>query len=195
MWNSINKLIRPLRQAAALAAAVCVLAVATAPAAQALNPTPVVHSEFVTVGPYRLQASFSQWPVVADRAMDFTFAPSDGIINHTAKLIAMTPDNRVYEHRRPTNMMLRRYTQDHDRWGLDSYLLPQTGTWHFQISMDGPQGPGSGELALPVGPRPGPPLSIAWLVGLLPLLVTIPLCTVLGIRSRRNRKPNSWSWD
>ncbi|WP_405974462.1 hypothetical protein OG496_41005 [Streptomyces sp. NBC_00988] len=184
-----------LRALSAVALAV-VAAMGAAPVAQAaVTPAPVVHSEFVTAGPYRLQVSFSEWPIAADRAMDITFQPDDGIRGHSAKLIMTAPDGAEFWHRRPEDRMLKPYVRGHDRWGLDTYVLPEQGTWRFHFTVDGPRGKGDGVLSLAVGPRPGPPLSLSWTIALLPLMVTIPLCVVLWIRGRRNRHTYQWAWE
>lgn len=198
MWTrmtAMSAMTAVLRRALAAAAAVTVLALSTAPAAQAaVGPAPVVHSEYVTAGPYQVQVSFSEWPVLADKALDFTFLPNGGIADRKAALTMYSPTGQDFLHRRNTDHMLRVYTRDHSRWGLDTYQLPDQGTWKLQFVVDGSAGSGTGSLALPVGPRPGPSLTLSWGLALLPLIVTIPLCFYLWLRGRRNKHPNAWSW-
>ncbi|MDH6113723.1 hypothetical protein P3T36_007519 [Kitasatospora sp. MAP12-15] len=197
MWTRMSALsaVRAvLRRAVAAAAAVTVLALSTAPAAQAVGPAPVVHSEYVTAGPYQVQVSFSEWPVLADKALDFTFLPDGGIAGHKAALTMYSPAGTDFLHRRNTDHMLRVYTRDHSRWGLDTYQLPAQGTWKLQFTVDGSSGSGTGTLALPVGPRPGPSLTLSWGLALLPLIATIPICFLLWLRGRRNRHANEWVW-
>ena len=165
-----------------------------ADAEAAVKPAPVVHTEYVDVGPYRLQVDFSQWPLAADRALDFTFEPADGIAGYKAQLTMVPPDGGDYLHRRKKDHGLRLYTRGHDRWGLDTYSLPAQGMWRFRFTMDGPQGPGTGDLPLLVGSRPGPSLPLSWAVALAPLIAAIPLFFYLWLRGRRTKREHAWVW-
>ncbi|MDQ0717840.1 hypothetical protein QFZ55_007292 [Streptomyces luteogriseus] len=70
-------------------------------------------------------------------------------------------------------------------------MLPDEGTWRFQLAVEGPEGTGRGSLSVPVGPRPGPPIEASWAVGLLPAIVAVPIClakrVVAGVRPRSGR--------
>jgi hypothetical protein len=175
---------------AALLGAVTAIVLSATPAF-AVDPIPVVHSETAVIGPYKMQVSFSDWPLSAGKSLDFTFLPADGIADHSGKLLMVNPAGEA------TNTPgddLARYPRQRDRWGLDTFLLEDEGTWKFQFTMDGPQGPGSGEVAIPVGPRPGPPIEVAWVLGLLPLILMVPVSVLLLIRGHRNPRPGRWSW-
>jgi hypothetical protein len=66
--------------------------------------------------------------------------------------------------------------------------LDSSGTWTLRFRIDGPQGEGTGDLAVEVLEQPGPPLALSWLVGLTPLALTMGFFVVVWIRTgpRRN---------
>ncbi|KAA2257580.1 hypothetical protein F0L68_25120 [Solihabitans fulvus] len=177
-------------------AALAVVGVVAAPAAQAVDPTPVVHSETAQVGPYAMRVSFTDWPVYAGKSLDFTFLPEDGIAGHTARMTMYRPNGDTLRTTRAqrTAKELQRFVRGYDRWGLDTFLLPDQGTWRFEFTVDGPKGHGVGSVSFPVGAMPGPPLAVSWAVGLLPAIAVLPIGVLLWLRGRRNRHPVEWSW-
>jgi hypothetical protein len=184
------------RLAGALLAAATAL-VLGAPAAFAVDPTAVVHSEIARVGPYTMRVNFSDWPVYSGKSLDFTFQTEDGIAGHQARLKMYRPDGDYLRTTRAnsTAQSLQRYVHDNNRWGLDTFLLPDEGTWRFEFTVDGPLGHGVGSALVPVGPMPGPPIAVSWAVGLLPAIAAVPVSVLLWLRGRRNRHPVRWSWD
>ena len=68
---------------------------------------------------------------------------------------------------------LSRHPRNRDVWGLDVESLNSSGTWTLRFTIDGPQGEGTGDLTIDVLEQPGPPLTLSWLVGLIPLALTL----------------------
>ncbi|MEU5956292.1 hypothetical protein [Streptomyces sp. NPDC047525] len=188
---------RYLRRSVSVTVLGLLATVVWAPAASAeAGPAPVVHSERVKAGPYDLQVSFSDWPLYAGRSLDMTFQPTQGIKGRTARLHLIRPSGGEYGKRGAgLGRELPRYTRSHDRWGLDATLLPDEGTWKFDLALDGPEGKGRGTLAVSVGPRPGPPIEVSWAVGLLPGLLMVPIGFTLWWRGRGRRTAAVWTWD
>lgn len=72
-------------------------------------------------------------------------------------------------------------------WGLDIRSLQSEGAWTFRFTIDGPQGPGTGDLKnLTVLAQPGPPMGLSWAISTLPLIVPVVL-VVLAWRRTRSR--------
>ncbi|MGW3912231.1 hypothetical protein ACWEBX_12035 [Streptomyces sp. NPDC005070] len=169
-----------------------------APAASAADADApaVVHAERLRVGPYDIEVSFSDWPLYAGRSLDMTFRTDRGIAGRTARLHLIGPSGEDYGKRGAgLGRALPRYTRSHDRWGLDGTLLPDEGTWRFELAVEGPEGAGRGSLSVPVGPRPGPPIEASWAVGLLPAIAAVPICLALWWRGRGRRGTAVWTWD
>ena len=53
----------------------------------------------------------------------------------------------------------------------------------LRFTIDGPQGEGTGDLAVDVLEQPGPPLALSWLVGLTPLALTLAFFAVVWMRT------------
>jgi hypothetical protein len=172
----------------ALLIAVVVLFFAAAPAHAAPPPVDLVHSENIQVGPYDLRASFSEWPIRADRSLDFTFVPDGDISGHKGHLTLVGPNIKGEQER------LARHPRARDQWGLDIRALPAEGVWRLEFAIDGPKGEGRGVLAVPVGPRPGPPAFVSWTVGLGPLIIGLIAAVVVWARRRSVTRPNAWTW-
>ncbi|WP_253770181.1 hypothetical protein [Goodfellowiella coeruleoviolacea] len=172
--------------AVALLAAVGLTAAATAPAAaEEYQPVETVHTERVQVGPYGMTVGFSTWPLHAMRSLDFTFTPDDGIAGKSGTLTAIGPDN---PGARP--QPLARHPRKRDVWGLDVRALPVEGQWTFRFTIDGPAGPGVGELTgLTVLAQPGPPMAVSWSISTLPLLGLVAFLVVAWRRVRPGRAP------
>lgn len=163
----------------AMLCVVAVLFIGVAPAAAADPLDYVVHTEHVQVGPYPVTVGFTVWPLRAMQSLDFTFQPDGGIAGKTGTITAIAPDGREDGDR------LSRHPRNHDVWGLDVESLDTSGTWTLRFAVDGPQGEGTGDLAVDVLEQPGPPLALSWLVGLAPLAVTLSLVAVVWIRTGR----------
>jgi hypothetical protein len=167
--------------------AVAMMFVVAVPAHAAPPPVEVVHSEQVQVGPYAVRASFSEWPVRAERSLDFTFLPDGDITGHQGTLKLVGPDHPGAAER------LARHPRARDQWGLDIRALPAEGVWNLEFTLDGPKGEGRGVLAVPVGPRPGPPSWLSWGVGLGPVIVGGIVLLIVWVRGRRSRR-DAWTW-
>ena len=76
-------------------------------------------------------------------------------------------------------------------WGLDVRSLDSAGTWTLRFEIDGPQGEGTGDLTIDVLKQPGPPLPLSWLVGLIPLTLTLVFFAVVWIRTSGRRDMDS----
>ena len=185
-------------KATILAVLTLLLGLATAPtAAAAPKPVAVVHSEVVKVGPYTLRASFSEWPLRADRSLDFLFEPANGIASMKGKVRPLSPAGKVFEPQvqsTPEGTDLARHPRNLSSWGFDIVALTSPGTWRFEFTLDGPDGRGTGVLEIPVGERPGPPSALAWSVGLLPLAAVVPIGGYLWWRTRPGRRRETWTW-
>ncbi|TWD83963.1 hypothetical protein FB561_5134 [Kribbella amoyensis] len=182
---------------AAAAAFVALGSFTAVPAAAAPAPVPVVHSEITKVGPYEVRTSFSEWPLRADRSLDFLFAPANGIQGMKGRIRPVSPAGKVF---RPQSQSkadgtdLARHPRALDDWGFDVVALPTPGTWRFEFTLDGPDGRGTGVLELLVGSRPGPPAALAWSLGLLPLAAVVPIGGYLWFRTRQARRRDVWTW-
>nr|WP_225953419.1 hypothetical protein [Kibdelosporangium phytohabitans] len=159
-----------------------------APAYAAPPPVEVVHSESVRVGPYDMRASFSEWPVRAERSLDFTFVPDGDIAGHQGTVRMVGPGVTGPKER------LARHPRARTEWGLDIRALPREGLWSLEFTVDGPKGPGTGVLAVPVGPRPGPSATLSWTIGLGPVIVGAFAGLVVWIRGRSRRRADAWTW-
>lgn len=164
----------------AVLAVLCV-SLSGAPAVGAYEPVNVVHSERIQVGPYGLIIGFSTWPVRAEQSLDYTFVPDGGIADKTGTL-SITPVGRDTE-RRPGPLV--RHPRKLDVWGLDIRALRQSGDHVMRFRLDGPAGPGEGDLTLPVLEQPGPPMALSWGISTIPLLVLVGFLIVVWRRTRR----------
>lgn len=176
-----------LRVMVSMLCAVAALSINVAPAVVADPLDYVVHTEHVQVGPYPVTVGFTVWPLRAMQSLDFTFEPNGGIAGKSGTVTAIAPDGREDGDR------LSRHPRNRDVWGLDVESLDSSGTWTLRFSIDGPQGEGSGDLAVDVLEQPGPPLALSWLVGLTPLGLTVVFFAVVWIRTgrRSNSEPSS----
>jgi len=158
----------------------------TAPT-QSYAPVVIVHQEHLSVGPYELTAGFSEWPVRARQSLDFTFEPRGGIEQMTGTLVVVSPTGEEDNLRRPSGVDgLPRHPRQPDVWGLDIFALAEPGDWVFTFGLDGPQGPATAEMIIPVLEQPGPPLALSWLVSLGPLIIILG---VLATAVRRGGRP------
>ncbi|SDF75854.1 hypothetical protein SAMN05216553_103133 [Lentzea fradiae] len=145
----------------------------------AFEPVNVVHTEKVQAGPYDLTIGFSTWPLKAMQSLDFTFAPQDGIAGKKGTLELVLGEEVVEDD------PLARHPRQLEVWGLDIAALPEPGTWTMRFAIDGPAGPGTGELTgLRVLEQPGPPLGLSWAVSTIPLFGLIALIVVAWRRTR-----------
>jgi hypothetical protein len=184
------------------AAAVIVLAGAS-PALAESGPIDIVHSERIELGDSTMTVSFSQWPLRADRSLDFTFAPAEGIRGRSATLRAIGPSGQPAGTLGQIGAVddsagwlpLPRHPRDRSVWGLDVVSLPEEGTWRFELAVKGPEGTSTGSLPIEVGPQPGPPYALSWTVAMLPWLVLVPLLVLGWMRTRpiRLRGTRAWS--
>jgi hypothetical protein len=163
----------------AVLATITLLFLSAAPAA-AYDPVNVVHTERVQVGPYPMTVGFSTWPVKALQSLDFTFEPDGGIAGKSGEvlLVHTAGDDRQGEP-------LARHPRKREVWGLDVRSLPTPGTWTMRFTVDGPAGPGTGELpTLTVLEQPGPPMELSWAISAIPLFGLIALIVVAWRRTR-----------
>ena len=167
-----------LRAAVAMVCAAAMLSIGVAPQASADPLDYVVHTERVQVGPYPMTVGFTVWPLRAMQSLDFTFEPDGGIAGKSGTLTAIAPDGREDADR------LSRHPRNRDVWGLDVQSLDSSGTWTLRFTIDGP-GEGTGDLTVDVLKQPGPPLALSWIIGLIPLTLTLAFFAVVWIRTGR----------
>lgn len=186
------------RTLVAMTGVVLTLLAAAQPAAAAPDPVNVVHSETVPMGAATLTVSFDDWPVPSHRSMDFLFEPVGGIEGRTGLLRVVSPSGEVGIsgiglERRGDDIVLPRHPRARDVWGLDVVALPEEGTWRFEFTVDGPQGRSTGVLPVEAGPAPGPPMTLSWVVAMLPWVIAVPLLAYAGIRRiRRGTGKPTW---
>lgn len=165
-------------------------------AAHGGGPVTIVHTEYVDVGPYPMAVEFSEWPLRAERSLDIVFHPDDrlgdvldaGIAGKGGTVTLIAPSGAEEER------MLARHPRLREFWGLDIIALPEEGVWTLRLDVAGVEGSGTGSVPVAVGPRPGPPVLVGWL---LPLAVggTMIAAVVAAWRKvRPARDPETWAW-
>lgn len=154
----------------------------TAGTALAYEPVNVVHTERVQAGPYSLTVGFSTWPVKALQSLDFTFVPDGGIEGRSGTLSVSRPDGKRAGRPDP----LVRHPRKLEVWGLDITALPDPGDWTLAFAVDGPDGPGTGRLVLPVQEQPGPPMGLSWAISTVPLFGLVALIVIAWRRTRED---------
>ncbi|MDF2830082.1 MAG: hypothetical protein K0R01_3365 [Mycobacterium sp.] len=180
-------IVNRLRAIVAMLCAVATVSIGAAPAAVADPLDYVVHTEHVQVGPYPVTVGFTVWPLRAMQSLDFTFEPDGGIAGKSGTITAIAPDGQEEADR------LSRHPRNREVWGLDVESLSSSGAWTLRFTVDGPQGEGTGDLAVDVLEQPGPPLALSWLVGLLPLALTVVFVAVVWIRTGPRGNANTRS--
>jgi hypothetical protein len=184
------------------------LALAFAPSVLAAT---VAHTETLNVGNTTLYIHFSEFPLRAERSFDLTVEASGGITGKQAIFRLIQPDGTFWlgEQDRP----LPRFPRDRSLWGLDSFALPQAGTWQLEITLDehsansehsassersasnARRSEHSARLPLTLLERPaGPPgLLILWLAS-LPMLALALLAARAWLRVRPLRQAEAQTW-
>jgi hypothetical protein len=178
------------RPAVATAAAAALLLLAPAAVlAHASDP----HHETIQAGPYEVLVGFSEWPIRAERSLDITFEPEGGIEGKTATIKITDPNG---EWDRGGVGPLGRHPRQRELWGLDLIAFPTPGDWTIELTIDGPEGTGTGTLSgIPVGERPGPPPAPMWAIAALPLffLIWLGVRGWLTVRPGRTQEAYAWS--
>jgi hypothetical protein len=183
--------IAPRVPASAVAATAAAILLLLTPATT-LAHSPEPHHETIQAGPYEVVVGFSEWPIRAERSLDLTFAPEGGIEDKTAA-IRITDPNGDWE--RGGVGPLGRHPRQRDLWGLDLLAFPAPGEWTIELTIDGPQGTGTGTLAaIPVGERPGPPPAPMWVIAALPLVFLVWLGVRGWILVRPGTKVEADAW-
>jgi hypothetical protein len=164
------------------------LAIPATPAL-AVEPVVIVHEEQIEVGPYKLTIGFSRWPLNADRSLDIVFMPEGGIEGLSGSFDIVTPSGLE-----DTDTLVR-HPRMRTAWGLDVVALNEEGPWSIVFTINGPAGQGVGRFApLFVGERPGPPIELSWLIGMLPIGGMLALVVVAWWRVRPGKQPDAWNW-
>lgn len=177
----------------ALLAALLVLLTPGAAAAQAqqreYTGVPVAHRERVQVGPYALTVGVSDWPMRSQRSVNILFTPDGGIQGRHGTVTLVAPSGRELERE------LVRHPRVPTVWGLDIIALPEEGRWLWRLDIRGPDGRGTGSLAVTLAARPGPPAAVGWIpAGLVAAALTALLATAWR-RAAPARRPEASSWD
>ncbi len=187
---------RASRRLAAAIVAIVVLALPLGVAAHGGGPVTIVHTEYVQVGPYPMAVEFSEWPLRAERSLDIVFHPDDrlgnvldtGIAGKGGTVTLIAPSGA--EDERP----LVRHPRLREFWGLDIIALPEEGVWTLRLDIAGVEGAGTGSLPVAVGPRPGPPILVGWLLPLAVGGVMIAAVVAAWRKARPARDPETWAW-
>jgi hypothetical protein len=178
----------PGRAVVATAAAILLLLTPATTLAHAPDP----HHETIQAGPYEVLVGFSEWPIRAERSLDITFEPEGGIEDKTAT-IRITDPNGEWE--RGGVGPLGRHPRQRELWGLDLIAFPTPGDWTIELTIDGPEGTGTGTLSgIPVGERPGPSPAPMWAIAALPLLFLVWLGVQAWIRVRPGSTQEALAW-
>lgn len=171
------RILNRVRSVVAVLCAALALAIGVAPSAAADPLHYVVHTERVQVGPYPMNVGFTVWPIRAMQSLDFTFEPAGGIADKSGTVTQIAPGGRSDTGR------LSRHPRNRSIWGLDVHSLDAAGTWTLRFEIDGPQGPGTGELTIDVLKQPGPPLPLSWAIGLIPLALAVAFYVAVWVRT------------
>jgi hypothetical protein len=150
----------------------------------------IQHRENLKVGPYKLEVGFSQWSVRAERSLDITFSPQDGIVGKSGTIKYTSPSGE-----KSPEIELVRFPKNRNIWGLDLTTLPKKGTWNLEFKIIGAQGTGVGNFKLNVLERPaGPSVALTQPLGLIPILAVIILATRAWLRVKplRHAEANQW---
>lgn len=161
---------------------------AAGPAAPASPGLSVVHRELVQAGPYPVTVGFTEWPMRAERSLDVVFLPEPGVDRVSGTLTRVSPSGQV------ATLPLLRHPKMRSAYGLDIVAFREQGTWLLRFDLQGPQGPGSGVLAVDVGERPGVPVLVGWLPTLGILGVMVAAVALAWYRHRPGRRPQARSW-
>ncbi len=175
--------------AAALLAVPGPAAAAAAPRGdQAEEQLSLVHREQVYADPYSVTVGFTEWPIFSERSLDIVFRPEPGVdqVRGTLTLTSPDGDTEVQD--------LVRHPKMRDAYGLDIFAFPGEGDWTLRFDLTGPDGPGSGTLVVPLGPRPGPPIILGWAPVLLILGLILAAVTLGWRRYRPGAAPQTSQW-
>lgn len=160
----------------------------TAPAASAHQAVP--HQESIMVGPYPMVVWISDWPIAAERSVDFTFNPEGGIADKSATFRLIMPDGEVYRDR-----PLPRHPRNRSVWGIDLIALPVEGPWVLELTVTGPEGTGHATFPMELIEAPGPPPLVSWTIGVVPpLLLLIGLSVAAWRRFPPGTRRLAWTW-
>lgn len=160
-------------------------------AAPAAAHEAVPYQERIMVGPYPVEVWVSDWPIAAERSVDFTLNPDGGIQGKSGTIAFIMPSGETY-----FDTPLPRHPRNRAVWGIDLIALPEPGPWRIELTIDGPEGAGSGEFGpMTLIAQPGPPPLLSWALGVLPPLLF--LGWLLGSSFRRvpiSSRRLAWSW-
>ena len=157
----------------------------------------------VQVGPYPVVIEFSEWPIRAERSVDYFFEPAGGVDGKTATITFISPkqvETALTGHTDPSEHLaawpLPRHPRQRDVWGLDLFALPHPGEWQIKLTIDGPLGPGEATVGpFTVLEQPGPPAPVSWAVGVLPPLgFLVWLIARAGLRVHPGRRAEARVW-
>lgn len=127
---------------------------------------PVAHSQTVRVGPYAVDVEHTEWPARAIRGNPIFFVPQGGTVGKSARVKVIF----VGKEKWPGFMPIGTYPGVQDAWAIQEWYYPMQGEWAWEIEVDGPLGKAVGRTEpMLVGPPPGMPQWLGWLVGLTPL--------------------------
>ncbi len=150
-----------LRLSAALA--LLVVTLATAGAAWASGPA---RTQTLAVGPYIVDVNLYQDPPYVDTPFEVTVVPHHASLRLQGQVTA-TPG--LGTDAVPLHFAL---TASDDSSTLQGMVrMPVRGAWNLVLSLSGPQGTGTGQVAVTVAAPGAIPFWLAWVIGASPLLL------------------------
>jgi hypothetical protein len=123
--------------------------------------------ENARVGPYRLKVTYLNAPKGGE-ALEFTVTADSPDRAPASLSVIAIPGPRLSAT--PVNAQVRKL--ENGPW-QGSVLLTQQGNWSLTLDADGRFGKATGQASVTAGYLDAPPLALAWLIGLLPILTMV----------------------
>jgi hypothetical protein len=145
-------------------------------------PKEMVQVGQLNAGPYGLTVLANEYPIKAKKSLQLHIVPEGGIAGMKGSYRLTLPGSS----RKEIKGGLNPYPGVKDAWAVDFAGIPAEGDWVLELSIQGPQGEGTGSLDhFKVLPPPGIPKSVGWIIGLFPLYLLLAFIFSEGRRLRR----------
>ena len=120
---------------------------------------------YVVVGPYVMAVEHSEFPMRAEKSVEWVFHPEGGMEGMSGRW-RLVQANGMHKF----GDELRTYPSVRDGWGLLGRGVHAPGEWYWEIELDGPLGRHMGRSdTFWVLDPPALPLWLGWAIGLFPL--------------------------